>query len=83
MKENGESKKGDHVVAFLIDALAGLKTGSGQWLCCCKPGSCLRLSYFFSLRSFRTLGDFELDFLALFESLEAVTLNGAVVNEDI
>jgi hypothetical protein len=29
------------------------------------------------------LSDFELDFLTLFEGLEAVTLDGAVVNEDV
>ena len=71
------------MVAFFLDALAGLKTGSGQWLCCCKPGRRLHLGYFFSLRSFGALGNFELDFLALLESLEAITLNGAVMNEDV
>ena len=43
----------------------------------------LHLGHFFGLWSFRALRHFELDFLTLFESLEAVALNGAVVNEDV
>src|SRR5256885_627181 len=43
----------------------------------------LRLCHFFGLWSFRALRHFKLDFLALFESLEAVALNGAIVNEDV
>src|SRR6266852_8705566 len=47
-----------------------------------KPGD-LSLCHFFGLWSFRALRHFKLDFLTLFESLEPVALNGAVVNKDI
>src|SRR5947209_20396913 len=43
----------------------------------------LHLCHFFGLWSFRALCDLELNLLTLFESLEAVALNGAVVNEDV
>ena len=43
----------------------------------------LRLCDFFSLWSFGALRHFELDFLALFEGLEAIALNGAVVHKDV
>jgi len=57
-------------------------TGSSQWLCFSKPGR-LHLDHFFRLWSFWTLRHFELDFLTFFEGLEAVALNGAVVNKDV
>ena len=57
-------------------------TGSGQWLYL-KAWGALHLSHFFGLRSLRSLRDLKLDFLSLFESFEAVALNGAVVNEDV
>jgi hypothetical protein len=69
-------------VAFFFIALRGLMTGSGQWLYLKALGR-LHLGHFFGLRSFRSLRNLELDFLTLFESLEAVALNGAVVNEDV
>jgi len=34
---------------FLLDALAGLKTGSGQWLCCLQAGEMLTSSSLFQL----------------------------------
>jgi len=43
----------------------------------------LHLHHIFCLRSLGTLGYLKLNFLTLFESLEAVALNGAVVNEDV
>src|SRR5437867_1864547 len=43
----------------------------------------LHLDHFFCLRSFRTLRHFELNFLTLFKGLEAVALDGAIVNKDV
>src|SRR5581483_6284254 len=48
-----------------------------------QAGETLRLGHFFGLWTFRALRHFKLDFLALFEGLEAISLNGAVVNEDV
>jgi hypothetical protein len=60
-------------------------TGSGQWLWSWETsrGDKLHLHYILSLRAFWTLRDLEFDLLALFEGLEAVALNGAIVNEDV
>jgi hypothetical protein len=58
--------------------------GSGQWLC--EKSLLLHLGcfgHFLCLRAFRPLRDLELDFLTLFESLEAVALNGAIVNKNV
>jgi len=70
------------VVAFFICALTGPETGSGQWRCQASRGD-LHLHHIFCLRSFRTLRHFELNFLALFKSLEAVALDGAIVDKDV
>jgi len=43
----------------------------------------LHLDHFFGLRSFRALRHLELNLLTLFKSLEAVALNGAIVNKDV
>ena len=43
----------------------------------------LHLDHFLGLRAFRPLRDLELDLLPLIEGLEAVALDGAVVNEDV
>src|SRR5947208_2667264 len=43
----------------------------------------LSLCHVFGLWSFRALRHFKLDFLTLFESLETIALNGAIVNEDV
>ena len=43
----------------------------------------LHLHHVLSLRSFRALSYFEFNFLTLFKGLEAIALNGAVVNEDV
>src|SRR5205807_1889917 len=48
-----------------------------------QAGETLRLCHFFGLWSFRALRHLKLDFLTLFESLKAVALNGAIVNEDV
>ena len=48
-----------------------------------KLGVKLHLDHFFSLRSFRSLRNLEFDFLSLFKGLETITLNCAVVNEDV
>ena len=48
-----------------------------------QAGETLHLDHFFCLWSFRALRHFKLDFLTFFKSLEAVALNGAVVNEDV
>src|SRR5205085_7769530 len=64
-------------------ASSGLTTG--RWSVAVPKASRgdLRLCHFFGLWSFRALRHFELDFLTFFEGLEAVPLNGAVVNEDV
>jgi len=78
-------KKGDldHRDRLLYFASSGLTTESGQWLCLKASRGDLRLCHFFGLWSFGALRHFKLDFLTLFESLKAVTLNGAIVNEDV
>ncbi len=43
----------------------------------------LDLHHLFSLWSLWALRNLELNLLTLFESLEAVTLNGAVMHEDV
>lgn len=43
----------------------------------------LHLNHFFRLRSFWTLRHFELNFLTLLKGLEAVALDGAIVNKDV
>ena len=48
-----------------------------------QAGETLHLRNFFSLRSLWPLCHLKLDFLTLFESLEAVALDSAIVNEDI
>ncbi len=59
------------------------KTGSSQWLCLELAGETLHLGHFFCLGTLWTLSHFELNFLALLQGLEAIALNGAVVNEDV
>ena len=70
------------MAASLFLALRGLVTGSGQWLYL-KAWGTLRLGHVLSLWAFGTLRDLELDILTFFEGLEAVALNGAVMNEDV
>src|SRR5918993_5330375 len=48
-----------------------------------QAGETLRLRHFFSLRSLWALGYLKLNFLALFEGLEAVALDSAIVNENV
>jgi len=43
----------------------------------------LHLHHVFCLRAFRSLRHFELNLLTLLEGLEAVALNGAIVNKDV
>ena len=43
----------------------------------------LHLDHCLCLWAFGALRHFEFNFLALFEGLEAVSLNGAIVNEDV
>jgi hypothetical protein len=43
----------------------------------------LHLDHFLSLWTFGALRHFEFNFLALFEGLEAVSLNGAIVNKNV
>ena len=71
------------MVALTFSELTGPVTGSSQWLCLSKPGRQLHLRHFFSLRSLWALCHLKLDFLTLFESLEAVTLDSAIVNENV
>ena len=83
-----ERTKGDlflKEIAFFLVTRSGFLTGSGQWLCSWKTsrGDKLHLHHVLSLRAFWTLRDFELNLLTLFESFEAVALNGAVVNENV
>ncbi len=49
------------------------------------PGEtfCLDWHYVFSLGTFLAVGDGELNFLAICQSLESVSLNGAEMNEDV
>src|ERR1043166_3006652 len=79
-REKAISNERDRLFCF---ASSGLTTGSGQWLPQGQAGETLRLGHFFGLWSFRALRHFKLDFLTLFEGLETVALNGAVVNEDV
>ena len=48
-----------------------------------QAGETSHLRDFFGLWSLRPLRHFKLDFLSLFEGLEAVALNGAVMYEDV
>src|SRR6266571_6809416 len=67
-----------------VFAPSGLTTGSGSVAMLQEQArGDLHLGHFFSLRSFRSLRHFKLDFLALFEGLEAIALNGAVMNKDV
>ena len=63
--------------------LTGPVTGSKSVALRKQAGRQSHLGHFFGLRSFRALRHFELDFLSLFEGLEAIALNGAVVNKDV
>src|SRR5689334_6548828 len=48
-----------------------------------QAGETLHLRHFFSLWSLWPLGNLKLDFLALFEGLEAVALDSAIVNKNV
>src|SRR5918999_1556314 len=48
-----------------------------------REGGDSHLHHLLGLRALRPLRDLELDLLALFEGLEAVALDGAVVDEDV
>src|SRR5437867_12766674 len=88
MRSRNESKQKIKATSVtrsrFVFAPSGLTTGSGVsgYASRASRGD-LRLRHFFCLRSFRSLRHFKLDFLALFEGLEAITLNGAVMNKDI
>jgi len=71
------------MVAFSSCELTGPVTGSKSVALRKQAGETLRLRNFFGLRSLWALGYLKLNFLTLFESLEAVALNGAIVNEDV
>ena len=58
-------------------------TGSKSVALRTQAGETLHLRNFFGLRSLWALGYLKLNFLTLFESLEAVALNGAIVNKDV
>jgi hypothetical protein len=68
---------------FFLCELTGPVTGSKSVALRKQAGETLHLRNFFGLWSFRALRHLKLNFLALFKSLEAVALNGAVVNEDV
>ena len=70
------------MVAFFLVA-TGPVTGTKSVALRKQAGETLRLGHFFSLRSLWSLCNLKLDFLSLFEGLEAVALDGAVVNEDV
>jgi len=69
-------------IAFSIPRLPGSRPEAVSGYAVKQAGR-LSFGHFFSLWSFGALRHFKFDFLALFEGLEAVALNGAVVNEDI
>src|SRR5205807_8931369 len=67
---------------FFCFASSGLTTGRWSVAAVKQAGETLRVGHFFGLWTFRALRHFKLDFLTFFERLEAVALNGAVVNEE-
>src|SRR5207302_10355511 len=68
-------------IAFSVSRLPGSRPEAVNGYAVKQAGR-LSFRYFFSLWSFWALRHFKFDFLTLFESLEAVALNGPVVNED-
>ena len=70
------------MAAFFLVA-TGPVTGSKSVALQKQAGETLHLGHFFSLRSFWALCHLKLNFLALFEGLEAVALDSAIVNEDV
>ncbi len=77
-----EKNEGDRVVAFVVISLPDRRPEAVSGFANASLGG-LYLGHLFRLRSLGALRHFEFNFLALFEGLEAVALNGAVVNEDI
>ena len=71
------------MVAFFVSELTGPVTGSKSVALLKQAGRRSHLRDFFGLWSLRTLRHLELDFLTFFEGLEAIALNGAVMNEDV
>jgi hypothetical protein len=71
------------MVAFFLCELTGPVTGSKSVALLRKAGETLHLRNLFSLRSLWPLRNLKLDFLAFFKGLEAVTLDSAIVNEDV
>ena len=71
------------MVALTLCELTGPVTGSKSVAMRKHAGETLHLRDFFSLRSLWALCHLKLDFLTFFESLEAVTLDSAIVNEDV
>ena len=71
------------MVAFTSCELTGPVTGSKSVALRKQAGETLRLRNFFGLRSLWALGYLKLNFLTLFESLEAVALDSAIVNENV
>jgi hypothetical protein len=78
-----QRKKATELVAFFV--LFAYRTGRPEAVSGIAEASRgdLHLHYILSLWSLWTLSYFEFNFLALFEGLEAVALNGAVMNEDV
>src|SRR3954469_1644842 len=70
-------------IAFFVSRLPGSRPEVVSGCACEARRGDLRLGHFFGLWAFRALRHFKFDFLTLFESLEAVPLNGAIVNEDV
>ena len=71
------------MVAFSYCELTGPVTGSKSVALQKQAGETLHLRDFFSLRSLWALRNLKLDFLTLFEGLETVALDSAIVNEDV
>src|SRR6266511_313602 len=70
-------------IAFLISRLPGSRPEAASGYASKASRGDLRLCHFFGLWSFWALRHFNFKFLTLFERLEAVALNGAIVNKDI
>ena len=77
------NKKGNLVGCLFLCALTGPKRPEAVSGVAKASRGDLHLHHIFCLRSFRALGHLKLNFLALFESLEAVALDGAIVNKDV
>src|SRR5207244_8287881 len=78
-----KERRSHYEIAFRYLRLPGSRPEAASGFASRASRGDLHLGHVFGLWSFRTLRHFKFDFLTFFESLEAVSLNGAVVNKDV